>query len=81
MDTYRPARFTAGRSFVKDSAGKRVRFDDPRLTHIYPFPFSPHLRELLAAVYRKWKLNMRVCGTPGDMDTLQLGRRLCSGRE
>lgn len=74
------ARFSPSHDCVIDSDGNQVRFDDPRVTHINPFPFNRYTSQMLANSHRKrgWNFRMR---NDLDRETLQHASRLCSGRE
>ena len=77
------ARLSEDYSYIIDSDGHRVEFDDPRVVHVWLLPTGLYTTRLLRVFFQKRGWNFRCGGQGGQGDTgiLQYARRLCSGRE
>ncbi|MHA1915580.1 MAG: hypothetical protein ACW986_16685 [Promethearchaeota archaeon] len=74
------ARFSEDFSYIIDSDGESVDFDDPRVIYVIPEPRDPYGRLITMAVYETYNRNIRM-SKETDADILQYGKRICSGRE
>jgi len=63
-----------------DNKGNRIKFDDPRVTHIWVVDTSPYTSVLIASCFKKRGWNYRISAET-TAETLQLSRQLGSGRE
>jgi predicted nucleotide-binding protein (sugar kinase/HSP70/actin superfamily) len=75
-----PARFGPRFEHVITSDGEKVALDDPRVVHVFPFDFSPHLLDFLASSMKKHGWRCRVAGRT-TLESLKRGKELASGRE
>ena len=74
------AQFSEDFSYIIDSDGERVDFDDPRVVYVMPEPRNPYGRLITLSIYKNYNRNIRI-SKETDADILQYGKRICSGRE
>jgi hypothetical protein len=70
------ARFSEDFSYIIDSDGESVDFDDPRVIYVIPEPRDPYGRLITMAVYETYNRNIRM-SKETDADILQYGKRIC----
>jgi predicted nucleotide-binding protein (sugar kinase/HSP70/actin superfamily) len=75
-----PARLGPKFDHVVTSRGEIVPLDDPRVVHVFPFDFSPHLLAYMVSALRKYGWRCRVAGRT-TLETLRRAKELVSGRE
>ena len=78
--TFRPARIAEDGKSIIDSSGARVDYASRRIVHAWPMGLVGHRSRLIEEVFRKRKLNFRVCCGAGS-ERLKYGRKICTGRE
>ena len=74
------ARLSESLDNIIDSDGNTVDFDDPRIVHIGAIDGSRYAKQLMKIIYQKHHRKLRTIETT-NADTMQLARKLCSGRE
>lgn len=74
------AQLSEDNNYIIDSEGKRVNFDDPRIVYMMPEARNPYGRRILINLYKSYNRNIRI-SKETDVDILQYGKRICSGRE
>ena len=74
------ARLSESLDHIIDSDGNTVAFDDQRIVHIGAIDGSRYAKKLMNIIYQKHHRRLRTIHTT-NADTMQLARRLCSGRE
>ncbi|GAI94888.1 unnamed protein product, partial [marine sediment metagenome] len=76
----RQARFSKDRSFIIDSDGNRVEYDDPRIVVVEPSSRNFYGKKLVEHFYKTKNRKIRIAGdtTP---ETIQYSKKICSGAE
>ena len=73
-------RFADNFKYIIDGNGKKIRFKDPRLVHIWAFDDVPYLSEMLGNIFGKRGWRYR-CAERITHKSMQDAKRICSGRE
>jgi predicted nucleotide-binding protein (sugar kinase/HSP70/actin superfamily) len=74
------ARFSDDHQYIIDSKGKKTRFDDPRVTHVFGLNWNDYLSTMVNAIFEKRGWNCRTIGKTSPQ-SLRDAKKICSGRE
>ena len=73
-------RFAKNFKYIIDGNGKKIRFNDPRLVHIWAFDDVPYFSEMLGNIFGKHGWRYR-CAERITNKSMQDAKKICSGRE
>lgn len=79
-NTFQPARFSKNFKYIIDSNGKKIKLNDPRVTHVVPYKTDNYLNPLFEKLYQKRGFNFR-CGDQASTQNLAYSKQFLSGRE
>jgi len=76
----RIARFSDNYKYIIDSKGKKVKLDDPRVTHIWAIDTNDYISRMITNVFRRRGWNARITGQTTN-EVMRYAKNLVSGRE
>ncbi len=80
-ETFQLAQVSKNYKYIIDCDGKRVKFNDPRVVHVFPYNIITPTMGLIDSFLQKrgWKTRMQPHKL--NSEVLQYAKKLCSGRE
>ncbi|GAX59163.1 activator of 2-hydroxyglutaryl-CoA dehydratase [Candidatus Scalindua japonica] len=77
---FKQARFTENYQHIIDSDNKRIKLNDPRITHVITYDFNHYSKLMMKGIFNRYGVNCRI-NDKTSAEIIQYGKKMCSGRE